>query len=131
MAIDFSKLSRPTSAAEREEADARRRAQEIERDKARRLEHSHKSVVITLERDAETRFHVDGSQVIHLHGLQDDQKPVHATWYAPDYLSRAETHAIILPLTEGAKVKLGGYWKRLDTDRGIPFVFRAQILTPL
>jgi hypothetical protein len=127
--IDFTKLTVPT-AEELKEMEERRRERTIAEDMGRRRERSRKSVIITLECDAECRFTMQGSQLIALHGTQTDRKPVHAVWYAPDHMDREEfTKLYNRCLLEGCVLGLDGYWKPFKSSAGeTRFTFIAQFI---
>ena len=95
--IDFSKLSRPTTAAERQRDDEQRIARQIEEDLKRRREWSRKSVTVILALEAEFRHTLSGDQCLHLRGAQADGKTIAATWYAPEHFTRRQVDAIFDP----------------------------------
>jgi hypothetical protein len=99
--IDFSKLSRPTTAAERQLDEEQRIARQIEEDLKRRRDWSRKSVTVILGLEAEFRHTLPGGQCLHIRGAQADGKPVAATWYAPEHFTRRQGDAIFNQLTQG------------------------------
>lgn len=100
--IDFNKLSRPVSAAEREADEQRRAAEEIASDRTRRQEWSRRTVTLTLDRDPECRHSFSGDQCFHLHGAQDDGKTISAAWYAPNYFARDQVDGIFEKLVSAS-----------------------------
>jgi hypothetical protein len=124
--VDFSKLSSPTTPEKRQADEERRRAQEIEQEKARRQACSSKTVIMTLDRAPEMRFQMDGTPFITLHGQQDDRKTLLAYWYAPSYFDRDKVEAIFSQLLQGTRLKLPGYWKKMEIKQEVSFIFRAQ-----
>lgn len=127
--LDFSKLLRPQSAAERLEQEQRRREREIADDHARRLLRSRKTVVITLTHEPESRFVLSGASVLHLHGDQPNGHETSAVWYAPDHMTRAEFDAIVARYIVGTTLELRGYWKSFEGKSGTSFTFIAQFVT--
>ena len=108
--IDFSKLSRARSAAEREVDEQRRIAQEIAADLARREERSSKSVVLKLTSDAEFRHTMSGDRIIFLRGGDGRGRPTTAHWYAPDHFGAEAVNALFHQFVGGATVRVDGYW---------------------
>ncbi len=92
--IDFSKLHVKTQ-DERDEDDRRREAQAIADDTARRQIRATNSVEMTLNADAEFRFSLSGDRIIHLRGLQHNNRLVRADWFAPPHLSRKEIDVVL------------------------------------
>jgi hypothetical protein len=126
--INFSKLSRPANAAEREADEARRIAQEIASDRTRRQEWSRRTVTLTLDRAAECRHSFSGDQCLHLHGTQDDGKTISAAWYAPSHFAREQVYAIFEKLSGGVGLTLDGYWKPYEVRGQTRFTFIAQFI---
>jgi hypothetical protein len=126
--IDFSKLSRPTTAAERQRDEEQRIARQIEEDLKRRREWSRKSVTVILALDAEFRHTLSGDQCLHLRGAQVDGKTIAATWYAPEHFTRRQVDAIFDQLTEGVSLRLDGYWSAATFNGKKRFTFVAQFI---
>jgi len=126
--IDFRKLSRPVSPAEREADEQRRAAEEIANDMTRRQQWSRKTVALTLDRDAEFRHTLSGDQCLHLHGTHDDGKTISAAWYAPSHFAREQVYAIFEKLSDGVRLTLDGYWKPFEIRGQTRFTFIAQFI---
>jgi hypothetical protein len=126
--IDFSKLSRPMSAAELEADDKRRAAQTIAHDMKRRQERSRRRVQLTITREVDTRHTFSGEQCLHIHGAQPDGKPANATWYAPDHFTRDQVDGVLEKLAVGVSLTLDGYWKPFTAREQTRFTFIAQFI---
>ncbi len=126
--VDFSKLSRPKTAAERVRDDQDRIAREIEQDLARRSQWTRKTVALTLIRETEFRHSLSGDRALHLHGAQADGKTVSVTWYAPDHFTHEQTDAVFNQLVEDVSVTLDGYWTTSTFNGKKRFTFVAQFI---
>ncbi len=126
--IDFSKLTRPTTAAERQRDDEQHIARQIEEDLKRRHEWSRKSVTVILALEAEFRHTLSGDQCLHIRGAQADGKTVAATWYAPKHFTRRQVDAIFNHLTPGVSLTLDGYWSAATFNGKKRFTFVAQFI---
>jgi hypothetical protein len=126
--IDFSKLSRPTTAAERQRDEEQRIARQIEEDLKRRRDWSRKSVTVILTLESEFRHTLSGGQCLHLRGAQADGKTVAATWYAPEHFTRRQVDAIFDQLTQDVRLTLDGYWSAATFNDKKRFTFVAQFI---
>jgi hypothetical protein len=127
--IDFSKLSRPTSAAERARDEQERIARHIEKDLKRRSEWSRRKAILTLTSDAEIRHTMSGDRILHLRGDDDRGRPTSARWYSPDHFEAGAVNALLDQLVEGATVRLDGYWGAREFAGIKRFEFAAQFIT--
>lgn len=128
--FDFTKLSRPRSAAERLEDEKRRHEAAVADDHARRTLRSRSTVVITLTDEPETRFTMTGEGALHLRGRRSNGRQTRAVWYAPDHKGRDEFDAVVAALAMGTTLELRGYWKPYEGKSGTHFTFMAQFFTP-
>jgi hypothetical protein len=126
--IDFSKLSRPRSAAERARDDEIRRAQNIVNDLKRREERWKIRINLKLTDAAEVRHTMSGDRVLHLRGDGHRGRPAAACWFAPDYLEAGAVNALLEQLVEGAAVLLHGYWTAREFAGVKRFEFVAQFI---
>lgn len=112
MAIDFSKLRTP-SREEAEAMEAEAFIAFVESDKAKRLELSKRSITITLTEDISVRSTAAGDTVLTIHGSETGRPPITAAYWVPTYL-QAGLNGLLDKLTEGALIKLEGYWKKRE-----------------
>jgi hypothetical protein len=126
--IDFSNLSRPRSAAEREAYEQLRSAQDMATDLKRREQRCPKNLVLKLTCDAEIRHTMSGDRVVHLRGDDDRRRPSSAQWFAPDHFAADTVVALFDQLVEGASVRLDGYWKAREFNWTKRFEFVAQFI---
>jgi len=125
--VNFKKLVVKTP-AEREADDARRHAEDIALDRARRRERSEKILALVLTTDAEVRFTFNGGSAVHIRGRDDRGRPTSATWYAPGEFDRDRIDEILRRLPAETAVRLDGYWRYRTVNGAKLFEFAAQFL---
>ena len=107
----------------------RRLAEQVALDRASRRSESGARIALTLTQDAELRWTLADTGVIHLHGRDGRGRPVPAVWRAPEDFDRDRVRALFRRLASGALVELEGLWRTRDV-RGTPLIdFVAQYLT--
>ena len=107
----------------------RRLAERVALDRASRRSESGARIALTLTQDAELRWTLADTGVIHLHGRDGRGRPVPAVWRAPEDFDRDRVRALFRRLASGALVELEGLWRTRDV-RGTPLIdFVAQYLT--
>ena len=107
----------------------RRLAEQVALDRASRRSESRARIALTLTLDAELRWTLADTGVIHLHGRDGRGRHVPAVWRAPEDFDRDRVRALFRRLASGALVELEGLWRTRDV-RGTPLIdFVAQYLT--
>ena len=126
--IDFSKLARPKSSADRQRDEDQRIAQQIADDMKRRREWSRKSVALILIRPAEWRYTNAGVSTLQLRGDQYNGRPIAATWFAPEHYVPDQVDAVYNQLTKGSRITVEGYWGSSVSDAKLRATFVAQFI---
>jgi hypothetical protein len=126
--IDFSKLARPKSSADRQRDEDQRIAQQIADDMKRRREWSRKSVALILIQPAEWRYTNAGVSTLQLRGDQNNGRPIAATWFSPKHYTHEQIEAVYNQLTKGSRITVEGYWGSSVSDARLRATFVAQFI---
>ena len=127
--IDFSKLNRPPSPEERDINEKKRRERDVAADHERRSQRCKHRINITISDDAESRFAMSGTPILHLRGLEEQGRPVRVDYFAPDHMERDDFDRYVEQFLPETPISMQGYWKPFKSREGkTHFTFVAQFI---
>lgn len=124
--LDFSKLSRPKTEAERLADERRWLADQRARDAAKREENSRKSISLTVA-ETHPRSTTSGDRVISIYGTDVKGRQAKAEFWVPECYERGTAHRVENEIAVGSTFAMHGYWKPFNRPgKETTFTFQAQ-----